>query len=821
MPTLGKYQLHEELGRGGFATVYRATHLKLNAPRALKILRRDVPGLGSTEYNNFRNRFELEAQLGARLDHPNIVRVYDFEQDGETLILVMEYAPGGILAERIAHAREVGELLSIEELVGIAQDIAAGLAAIHALDAVHRDLKPSNILFDERGRAKVADLGLVQIPGGPSLRSRFSEAVPHPGTPGNMSPEQQSQRDYLAPNTDVYALGLILFEMCTGRFYRNVPPGTRVSTFRKEVPLWLDDLIARMLATDPAQRPWDGAEVLERLMAEGDERSRAVSLHLPQNIRGWVTTWRYFVGGALLLTLLIAGTTSGLRLLLSSTALTATPTLNLHAVIDLERTGTPRVKTLLLTTLTPTPTYVQPTRSPTLTNTPLPPTPTLTSTPEPMPRVYDFFACLEPCVSDGSNSRRYFPERTTKIYLRWRFENFFVGSLPYKMIRKGVGHRVSLGGSNTKGAARMTDRYKVYTKVLKALRQMVSISRQGHLVTLAMMISGIVMGKNAQLSAISAEVPVRVKEKSVEMRLRRWVKHSSIEVEAIYMPFAQQILMALAAIGPLVLVMDGSQVGRRCMVLMVGVLYKRRALPIVWVVYRGEKGHTTAQRHIEALEKVLPLLPPDCEVVLLGDAEYDTVEMLLWLQEHTSWYYVLRTSPQIHVVEGQESRAIDSYLLEKGQVFHREQVGFTRMAKIFVNLVGWWGSRYEEPIYLITNLTNPYQACRYYRRRYRIETFFSDQKSRGFHLHKSHLSDPARLSRLLVASCLAYIWMICQGLWVIATQKTGLIDRTDRRDKSIFRLGLDWLRYALLRGLDIEPMFRFQPLDMLSPQNVR
>jgi hypothetical protein len=76
----------------------------------------------------------------------------------------------------------------------------------------------------------------------------------------------------------------------------------------------------------------------------------------------------------------------------------------------------------------------------------------------------------------------------------------------------------------------------------------------------------------------------------------------------------------------------------------------------------------------------------------------------------------------------------------------------------------------------------------------------SDQKSRGFHIHKSHLSDPTRISRLLVAACLAYIWMICLGVFVISQGKSGLIDRTDRVDKSLFRLGIDWLKHVLKRG---------------------
>lgn len=358
----------------------------------------------------------------------------------------------------------------------------------------------------------------------------------------------------------------------------------------------------------------------------------------------------------------------------------------------------------------------------------------------------------------------------------------------------------------------MTDRYRVYTKVLKMLKPILTLSHPGHVLTLAMLISGMVTGRNAQLSKISEEVLVEAKDKSTEMRFRRWVKHSEINADVVYMPFAHQILVALSA-SPLMLVMDGSQVGRGCMVLMVCVLYKKRALPIAWVVYKGKKGHTTAKRHIEVLEKVLPLLPEGSKVILLGDAEYDTTEMLLWVQENTQWWYVMRTSPQIYVKEGETSQAIGAYPLTKGKIFHREQVGFTQDASIFLNLIGWWGSQYEAPIFLITNLSNPYQACRYYRRRFQIETFFSDQKSRGFQIDKSHLSDPARLSRLLIAAFLAYIWMICLGLWVTATKQTGWIDRTDRTDKSLFRLGLDWIKHALKRKRAFEPILWFQPVE--------
>lgn len=262
---LNKYRIESLIGQGAFAEVYHATHLALNAPRALKILRKDAPGVGSTEYSDFHARFKLEAQLGAKLGHPNIIRVYDFEKNNETLILVMEYAQRGSLAERLSKAKENNQLIAINESLQIALNVAQGLTAIHALDAVHRDLKPSNILFDKGDNAKIADVGLAQIPGGPSMRSQLSVAAPHPGTPGYMSPEQEAINNYLSPCSDVYALGLVLFETLTGRVYRAQRPGTRASELRKDIPAWLDDLIVKMLAKNPEERPWNGEETASLL----------------------------------------------------------------------------------------------------------------------------------------------------------------------------------------------------------------------------------------------------------------------------------------------------------------------------------------------------------------------------------------------------------------------------------------------------------------------------------------------------------------------------------------------------------------------------
>ena len=271
-----KYHIERLLGQGAFGEVWLATHTGLNAPRALKLLRKDAPGLGSQAYAEYQARFHLEARLGARLNDPHLVRVHDFEQDGETLALVMEYAPGGSLQSLIAQAHQEKKPIPIEKVIQIACDIAIGLTAIHDLDAVHRDLKPSNLLLDAQGHIKVADLGLAQVSGGTSRRSTLgSQATCHPGTPGYMSPEQEQTRLFLTPASDIYSLGLVLFEMLTGRLYKILRPGTAVHSIRADTPSWISELVQLCLLPNPEARPYNGSEFLRALQTLQGKSQRA------------------------------------------------------------------------------------------------------------------------------------------------------------------------------------------------------------------------------------------------------------------------------------------------------------------------------------------------------------------------------------------------------------------------------------------------------------------------------------------------------------------------------------------------------------------
>lgn len=266
-----RYRIESLIGQGAFGEVYLVTHLGLNVRRALKILRHDAPGVGSTEFADGQMRFQLEAHLGAQLNsptaQPNLLQIHNFEKSDAVLALEMEYAPGGSLSELLERARQDGQPLPVEQALKIALEIATGLSVLHGRDIVHRDLKPSNILFDEKGCSKLADLGLAQIPGGPSLRSQLSNPLPHPGTPGYMSPEQENFGNYLTPASDIYALGVTLFEMLTSRAYRSLRPGTPASKFRPDLSPDLDALLGRMLLKSADERPWDGEEVISLLQS--------------------------------------------------------------------------------------------------------------------------------------------------------------------------------------------------------------------------------------------------------------------------------------------------------------------------------------------------------------------------------------------------------------------------------------------------------------------------------------------------------------------------------------------------------------------------
>jgi serine/threonine-protein kinase len=261
--TFGRYVIKEIVGRGGMSTVYLAHDPRFGRDVALKVM--------STAFQNdptFRGRFEREARTIATLEHPSIVPVYDFGEDEDQLYLVMRYMPGGSLAERIIEGP-----IAIDEALAIVKPIASALDHAHKHGIIHRDLKPGNILFDEYNNAFLSDFGIVKV--AEATSSLTGSGVI--GTPAYMSPEQVHGDQQLDGRSDIYTLGIILYEMLTTRkpFRADTPvklmmahvltPAPSILDAKPDLPTGFDNIIQKTLSKKPEDRYANGREFTQAL----------------------------------------------------------------------------------------------------------------------------------------------------------------------------------------------------------------------------------------------------------------------------------------------------------------------------------------------------------------------------------------------------------------------------------------------------------------------------------------------------------------------------------------------------------------------------
>lgn len=251
---LPRYEIGDEIGRGGWGVVYRGVHRELGRAVAIKQLPRSLGADPAT-----RDRFVAEARIVAGLEHPHVVPVYDFVESNGLYVIVMELASGGSLRQRFT---EVG--LTAEEAIGTVLAVAVGLHHAHSHNLLHRDVKPDNVLYAISGRVKIADFGIAKVMGqGEGSRTATGAVI---GTPAFMAPEQVVGGQ-LSPATDVYALGVVLFELLSGelpfvmtgnsmsQLFQHVhEPPRRLATIRPQLPAPLDQVVSRALAKDPAHR---------------------------------------------------------------------------------------------------------------------------------------------------------------------------------------------------------------------------------------------------------------------------------------------------------------------------------------------------------------------------------------------------------------------------------------------------------------------------------------------------------------------------------------------------------------------------------------
>ncbi|WP_223690843.1 Stk1 family PASTA domain-containing Ser/Thr kinase [Leifsonia poae] len=273
----GRYQVRSRIARGGMATVYLATDLRLERRVAIKVMHGHL-----ADDSTFKSRFVQEARSAARLAHPNVVNVFDQGQDSDMAYLVMEYLPGITLRDLL---KDYGKLTS-EQTIDIMEAVLSGLAAAHKAGIVHRDLKPENVLLADDGRIKIGDFGLARAA---SANTATGQALL--GTIAYLSPELVT-RGVADARSDIYALGIMMFEMLTGEqpfqgeqpmqiAYQHANDAVPApSSKNPAVPPELDDLVLWATAKDPDQRPRDAREMLDRLIeAEKAIRGETGALH--------------------------------------------------------------------------------------------------------------------------------------------------------------------------------------------------------------------------------------------------------------------------------------------------------------------------------------------------------------------------------------------------------------------------------------------------------------------------------------------------------------------------------------------------------------
>ena len=248
------------IGRGGMGAVYKARQISLGRTVAIKIL---PPAAASDA--EFAERFRREAAALAALDHPNIVTLYDFGERDGCYFFIMEYVDGVDLAQRLASGS-----MTTDEALALVPQVCDALQYSHDRGVVHRDIKPGNLLIDRTGKVKIADFGLAKLVGTGLDEFDLTRTSAALGTPRYMAPEQMEGGPSADHRTDIYALGVVLYEMLTGEVPagRFDPPSRRVDGLADH----FDELIMRAMDADPGKRFGKISELKSGLIEAGEMR---------------------------------------------------------------------------------------------------------------------------------------------------------------------------------------------------------------------------------------------------------------------------------------------------------------------------------------------------------------------------------------------------------------------------------------------------------------------------------------------------------------------------------------------------------------------
>jgi len=316
---------------------------------------------------------------------------------------------------------------------------------------------------------------------------------------------------------------------------------------------------------------------------------------------------------------------------------------------------------------------------------------------------------------------------------------------------------------------------------------------------------GVYQSRSVCLSRVAGKIPGTAKLLSTTRRLSRLLSNPAIQVREWYEPIARQWLEAQwRHLGEIRLIVDGTKIGFGHQLLIVCLAYRKRSIPIAWDWVKHVKGHSRAGKQLALLAYVRSLLPAGAAVFLVGDSEFGSVAVLRQLDKWR-WLYVLRQKADTCVWFNQQSgwQTFGSHIQKPGQSIWLGEGYLTTKHIYAVNLLVHWKVGEKEPWCLATNLPDLRMALRFYARRMWIEEMFGDIKRHGFDLERTMLRHCDRLSRLTLAVAILYVWSVSVGTRTIRSGLRHLVDRFDRRDLSIFQIGLRFIDRCLVNDLSV------------------
>lgn len=356
----------------------------------------------------------------------------------------------------------------------------------------------------------------------------------------------------------------------------------------------------------------------------------------------------------------------------------------------------------------------------------------------------------------------------------------------------------------------MQDSLRLFSSMNQQLRRFLPHERSTRTQNLALLVIGLFLAHSVHLDHLVRKWPLAAKAMSLTNRLRRFLSNMHVEVFSFYEPVARLLLSRFTGTAPVRLLLDATKLGSRHRLLTVSIAYRRRALPLAWSVHRGTSGVVPVSATIRLLERLAPLVPPSCEVVVLGDSGFGHAPVMRWLLDH-KWDFVLRLRGTYCVRPDACAWCyVRDFRPERGGTYFVGPVVFTEAYALGgVHLVTHWADGEDDPWYLMSSRPVSPQTLRLYRVRMWTEGLYGDLKRHGFDLEATQLRRRDRLERLLLGVFYAYVWLIALGASVVKRGLRHLVDRRERRDRSYFRIGWDYLERRL--RLEKPIPIRFEP----------